>query len=54
MINLKLLLLFLQAFCCGYKPALEALLLDRILRDDEFFIAEAHLVFGEEHVIVIL
>ena len=37
-----------------YKPALEALLLDGILRHDKFFIAEAHLVFGEGHVIVIL
>ena len=31
LISLKLLLLFLQAFCSGYKPALEALLLDGIL-----------------------
>ena len=54
LVGLKLLLLFLQAFCCGYKPALEALLLDGILRHDKFFVAEAHLVFGEGHVIVIL
>ena len=33
---------------------LEALLLDGILRHDEFFVAEDHLVFGEGHVIVIL
>ena len=30
------------------------LLLDRILRHDKFFVAEAHLVFRERHVIVIL
>ena len=40
--------------CCGHKLALEALLLDGILRHDKFFVAEAHLVFGERHVIVIL
>uniref|UniRef100_N1R1G7 Uncharacterized protein n=1 Tax=Aegilops tauschii TaxID=37682 RepID=N1R1G7_AEGTA len=39
---------------CGYKPALEALLLDGIIGYDEFFIAKAHFVFGEGHVIVIL
>ena len=37
-----------------YKLALEALLLDGILRHDKFFVAEAHLVFGERHVVVIL
>ena len=47
-------LIFLQAICCGYKPALEELLLDGILRHDKFFVAEAHLVFGERHVIVLL
>ena len=51
---MKLLLLFLQAFCSGYKPALEALLLDGILRYGEFFVAEAYFVFGEGYVIVIL
>ena len=49
-----MLLFFLQAFRSGYKPALEALLLDGILRHDKFFVVEAHLVFGEGHVIVIL
>ena len=49
-----LLLLFLQAVCCGYKPALEVLLLDGILRHDKFFLAEAHFNFGERNVIVIL
>ena len=51
---MKLLLLFLQAFCSGYKPALEALLLDGILRHDKFVVAEAYLVIGEWHVVVIL
>ena len=53
MISLKLLLLFLKAICRGHKPALEALLLDRILRHDEFFVAKAHFVFGERHVIIV-
>ena len=47
-------LLFLQPFCSGYKPALEALLLDGILRHDKFIIIEAHLVFGERHIIAVL
>ena len=34
--------------------ALDTLLLDGILRNDEFFVAEAHHVFGEGHIIVIL
>ena len=48
------LLFFLQALCSSYKSVLEALLLDGILRHGKFFVAEAHLVLGEEHVIVIL
>ena len=47
-------LLFLQAICCGHKPALEALLFDGILWYGEFIVAEACLVFGGGHVIVIL
>ena len=54
MISLRLLLFFLEAFYSGYKPALEALLLDGILRHDKFFVTEAHLVFRERHVILIL
>ena len=54
LISLKLLLLLLQAFCSGYNLALEVLLLDGILRNDELFIAEARLVFGEGHVPIIL
>ena len=54
MVSSKLLLLFLQAFCCGYKAALEALLFDGIHGHEKFFVAEAHLVFREGHVIVIL
>ena len=53
-ISLELLLLHLQASCSGYKPALEALLLDGILKHDMFIVTEAHLVFGERHIIVIL
>ena len=51
---MKLLLFFLQAFCSGYKPALEALLLDEILRHDEIFVTEAHLILGERKVVSIL
>jgi len=47
-------ILSINSVCCGYKPALEAFLLDGILRHDKFFVAEAHFVFGERHVIVIL
>ena len=54
MINLELLLLLFQASCSGYKPALEALLFDKILRHGKFIVDEAHLVFGERHIVVIL
>ena len=54
MISLKLLLLLLQAPCRGNKAALKALLLDGILWHDKFFIAEAHLILEERHVIVVL
>ena len=33
---------------------LEALLLDGILRHDKFFVAEAHLVFGGRHIVIVL
>ena len=54
LISLELLLLLFQASCSGYKPVLEALPLDGILQHDEFFIAKAHLIFGERHVVIIL
>ena len=54
LISLELLLLLFQASCSGYKPALEALLLYGILRHVEFIVAEAHLVFGGRHIVVIL
>ena len=53
LISLKLLLFSLQALRSGYKPALEALLLDGILRHSKFFVAEAHLIFGEIHYLFI-
>ena len=46
LISLKLLLLLLQASRSGNKPALEALLLHRILRHAELVVAKANLVFG--------
>ena len=54
LVSLELLLLFLQAFCSGYKPVLEALLLDGVLWYAEFVVTEAHLVFGGRHIVVIL
>ena len=54
LISLKLLLFFLQALCSGYKPALEALLLNGILRHNKLFIAEAHLILGERKVVTVL
>ena len=53
-ISLELLLLLFQASCSGYKPALKALLLYGILRSAEFIVAEAHLVFGGRHIVVII
>ena len=54
LISLELLLLLFQASCSGYKPALKALLLYGILRYAELIVAEAHLVFGGRHIVVIL
>ena len=51
---MELLLLLLQASCSGYKPALEALLLYRILWYAEFVVTEAHLVFGGRHIVIVL
>ena len=51
---MELLLLLFQASRSGRKPALEALLLYGILRHAEFTIAEAHLVLGGGHVVVLL
>ena len=54
LVSLKLLLFFLQALRSGYKPALEALLLDGIFRHGKFFVAEPHLILGGRHVIIVL
>ena len=45
LISLELLLLLLQAPRSGYKPTLDALLLQGILRHAELVVAEANLVF---------
>ena len=42
--SLKLLLLLFQAPCGGYQLALKVLLLERFLRYDKIFFAEAHLL----------
>ena len=52
--SLELLLLLFQASCSGYKPTLKVLLLYWIFGYAEFIIAEAHLVFGGRHIVVIL
>ena len=52
--GLKLLLLLFQAPCGGYELKLKALLLQRILRHDEVFAAEACLLLGGWMVTVIL
>ena len=44
--SLKLLLFLFQAPCSGYELKLKALLLQRVLRHDEIFVAEACLLFG--------
>ena len=54
LISSKLLLFFLEASCCGHKPALKTLLLDGILWHDEFVVVEACLVFGGRHIIIVL
>ena len=53
LIILELLLFLFHASCSGHKLALEALLLYGILRHAEFIVAEAHLVFGGGHVVVL-
>jgi len=52
--SLKLLLFLFQAPCSGYELKLKALLLHRILRHDEVFVAEACLLFGGRTVVVVL
>ena len=54
LVRLELLLLLFQASCSGYKPVLEALLLYGILWYIEIGLAEAHLVFGGRHIVIIL
>ena len=54
LISLKLLLLLLQAPRGGNKPALEVLLLRGVLGHAELVIAEANLVFGGGHIVVLL
>ena len=54
MFSLKLLLFLFQAPCSGYELKLKVLLLQRILRHDEVFVAEARLLLGGWMVTVIL
>ena len=54
MFGLKLLLFLFQAPCNGYELKLKALLLQRVLRHDEVFIAEACLLFGGWMVTIVL
>ena len=54
LISSELLLFFLEASCCGHKPALKMLLLDGILWHDEFIVVEACLVFGGRHIVIVL
>ena len=51
---MKLLLFIFQAPCSGYELKLKALLLQRVLRQDEFFVAEACLLFGGWMVTIVL
>ena len=52
--SLKLLLFLFQAPCSGYELKLKALLLRRILRHDEVFVAEACLLLGGWTVTIVL
>ena len=52
--DLKLLLFLFQAPCSGYELKLKALLLQRIVRHDEVFVAEACLLLGGWTVAVVL
>ena len=54
LVSLKLLLLLFQAPCHSYQPALEALLLERILRHDEVFVAKDCLLLGGWTVTIVL
>ena len=54
MFSLKLLLFLFEAPCSGYELKLKALLLQRILRHDEVFVAEACLLLGGWTVTIIL
>ena len=51
---MKLLLFLFQAPCSGYELKLKALLLERILRHDEVFVAKACLLLGGWTVTIIL
>ena len=54
LVSLELLLLLFQAPRSGHKSAFEALLLYGVLRHAELVVAEANLVFGGRHVVVLL
>ena len=54
MFGLKLLLFLFQAPCSGYELKLKALLLHRVLRHDEVFVAEACLFLGGWMVTIVL
>ena len=54
LVSFELLLLLFQDFCHDHKPSLKANLFCGILRYAEFIIAEAHLIFGGGHVVVLL
>ena len=51
---MKLLLLFLKAIRRGYELKLKALLLPRVLRHDEVFVAEACLHLGGWMITIVL
>ena len=54
MFSLKLLLFLFQAPCSGYELKLKALLLERILRHDEVFVAKACLLLRGWMVTIVL
>ena len=54
MFGLKLLLFLFQAPCGGYELKLKALLLERILRHDEVFVAKTCLLLGGWRVTIVL
>ena len=51
---MKLLLFLFQAPCSGYELKLKALLLQRVLRHDEVFVAKACLLLGRCKVTIVL